>query len=549
MGCSASKSSVSAEPLSSKPKPSALQTLRIVENCLIVWLCDDTHGTERLRQLGYELKVFGNIDTCIDFLAEIDDERVFLIVSSPQPSLERFYALAQIEKIYLFNPTSSTSTAEIHNMDSLYQQLQQDIELCESDLIALTTVPSSSQPSALSTDLTKQEASFLFGQTIKEVTHRLKFESRSKDVLVDFCRTHYANNPTPLSLIDTFANEYRPNRALWWLINPCFISRILNRVHRTHEIDIFYKMGFLLKQVNIQLSHLSEENATSMQNMSTAYYGKTMPSDDFHALIENNEQGFLSFGSFLLTSTHSDTAVSAIRHRLALHPDTTGVMFEIHLDTRLSSQRSPFALLKDISTPNDQICFDFGSIFRITSVERITLDQIDLRRVSLTPIGDDDPQLVRLLASVRTDDVYANPLSFLGKLLMDMKEYRRAEQFFLGLLQDASIRSQPQRSVRVHNGLAANYTHKGEHGKALEHYQQALRLALNYLPPDHVDLAPIYRCIGDSYFHQSDSNAAVRNYEKALELLDGNALHANLDTLNELHARVNRAKQLISSGN
>ena len=535
MGCAASTSSVSIVP-------SARQTIRIVENCLIVWLGDHADGHQRLRQLGYELRAFDNVNACIDFLAGIDDERVFLVVSSAQPSLERFHALAQLEKIYTFDSNSSTSLTDALDIDGLYQQLQHDIELCESDLIALTTVPSSPPPSVLSTDLTRQEASFLFGQTIKEVTHRLKLESRAKDVFVDFCRTHYATNPTQLSLIDTFANEYRPNQALQWLINPCFISRIIHRVLRTHEVDVLYKTGFFLKQMNIQLCHLSEENGTSTEKMITVYYGKTMSSDDFHVLIESNERGFLSFGSFLLTSTRSDVAANAIRHRLALHPDMTGVMFEIQLDTRLSSQRSPFALLKDISRQTHQICFDFGGIFRITSIEQTTV-----RRVKLTPVGDHDPQLVRLLASVRTDDVYANPLSFLGKLLMDMKEYRRAEQFFLGLLQDASIRSQPQRSLRVHTGLGANYTHKGEYDKALEHYQQALRLALNYLPADHVELAPIYRCIGDSYFQQSDSSAAVRSYEKALALLDGNTQHANLDTLNELHARIDRAKRMVSS--
>ena len=43
----------------------------------------------------------------------------------------------------------------------------------------------------------------------------------------------------------------------------------------------------------------------------------------------------------------------------------------------------------------------------------------------------------------------------MGKLFMEMGEYMRAEQFFLGILQDTSVHNQPRRLVRVHNGLAA----------------------------------------------------------------------------------------------
>ncbi|CAF5124461.1 unnamed protein product, partial [Rotaria sp. Silwood1] len=59
---------------------------------------------------------------------------------------------------------------------------------------------------------------------------------------------------------------------------------------------------------------------------------------------------------------------------------------------------------------------------------------------------------------------------------MDMGEYRRAEQCFLEMLNDTSILSQPRRLVRVHNGLGANYLHKGDYASALEHYKQALQV-------------------------------------------------------------------------
>ena len=127
-----------------------------------------------------------------------------------------------------------------------------------------------------------------------------------------------------------------------------------------------------------------------------------------------------------------------------------------------------------------------------------------------------------------------------------MGEFKRAEQCFLSLLEDASVVSQPHRLLRVHNGLGTNYTHRGEYAKALVHYQQALQTTLSYLPPDHPDLAPIYKAIGDTYFSQYSCIFAIDNYEKALELLGHSTQPAgHSDLSRELHVCINKARQSI----
>jgi tetratricopeptide (TPR) repeat protein len=167
--------------------------------------------------------------------------------------------------------------------------------------------------------------------------------------------------------------------------------------------------------------------------------------------------------------------------------------------------------------------------------------------VKLKLIDNDDQQLRRLVASARSDEIHANPASYVGKILMDMGEYRRAERVLLELLQDTIVLNQPPRLGRIHNGLGAVYTCKNEHAKALEHYQQSLQTSLIYLKPDHPNLATIYKAIGDTHLNQSDYIHAVENYEKAIELLEYDTQQIHSDLLADLHTCVNTARQLIES--
>ncbi|CAF4821273.1 unnamed protein product [Rotaria sp. Silwood1] len=556
MGCSSSKNVTpyirSEHLLSDYEKPLSMtktipQTTRFLESCLIIWLYDETmnkfeNEIKHLRKLIYGLKTFNNIDACITFINNVQDEKVFLIISGTYRKLECFHHLSQLEKLYIFNSFQKENDVQhqtlkydiIQNIDNLYKQLQEDIQLCEIDFIPITVVSSLSQDISFSSKLTKQQASFLFGQMIKEIASRFKFESSSRDVLIDFCRMNYMNNDGELCIIDEFAKNYRPNKVLWWLTNRCFISKILNRVQRTREIDIIYKFGFLIKQANIQLNRLYEENASLMKTISVVYRGKTMPHIEFNHTIKNNCGGFLSFTNFLITTCNKKVAIDFVDRRLVMHPDMIGIVFEINIDQTLLNEKNPFALLKDVDMNKDEICFYMSTVFRIESVEQTTYGVMVIWLVKLKQINDNDQQLLHILASTRNPDLHTNQGYFLGKLLIDMEEYRRAEQVLFGLLEDPNFRSQPRRLVRLHNGLADIYTCKNEYIKALNHYRQALQMSLTYLPSDHPDLAPIYKAIDDNHLNQKNSIPALENYEKEIELLEKDTPQVNFKIITDL---------------
>ncbi|CAF3948510.1 unnamed protein product [Adineta steineri] len=539
------------------------QSVRFLENNRIIWLCEESSNmfeneAEQFQKRVYGLKRFNNVDTCLTFITNIQDEKVFLIICGIHRPVECFYHLSQLEKIYIIGSSSNKFNHEktptiqhisIVNINSLYRQLQEDIELSEMDFTLIDTVPVSLQEVSFSSHLIKQEASFLFTQMGKEICYRLKLESGSKDVLIDFCRTHYIDTDEQLRMIDDFAKNYRPNKALRWLINQCFISRILNRVLRTRELDIVYKLGFFLRQTGLQLHRLYEDNASLMKQISIVYRGKTLSSNEFDSLIKNNCGGLLSFPNFLITTINKDVSIDFVHRRLATHPDMIGIIFEIHINDTVADKKNPFGLLKDIDMNRDEVCFHISSVFRMESMEQITTNRMIIWSVKLKLINDNDEQLLRLVASVRIDELLANPVSYLGKLLIDMGEHRCAEQIFLELLQDVSIRSQPQRLVRAHKGLGGLYLYKNEYTTALYHFQQELQTSLIYLQPNHPNLVSIYRKLGDCYLKQCDYIHAIEHYEKAIELLEYDTQKVNSETITDLYNRISDAKQSVRNDN
>ena len=549
MGCSSSQVIL--------PKPVSIneilpQSVRFLENCLVIWISNESmekfeKEQEQLRKCLHGLIIFHHIDGCLTFISSIENEKIFLIISGSSKTIESFQHLSQLERIYVFNTTHLQTNSMkyrdlndeiLTDIDHLCEQLQNDLRLCEMDSIPLTIVLKSSKPIA-----NKEEAAFLLGQMIKEIIHRLKFESGAKDVFIDFCRHYYENNDEQLLIIDDFAKNYRPHQALTWLRRRCFLSQILNRALRTREIDIIYKLGFFIKHLNLQLNRQHDENPSDMKNISFAYRGKTMLYEEFENRLKNASGHLLSFPDFLLATINKELAIDFIHQRLTFHPHRTGVIFQINLDQMVFSEKNPFALLKD--TNQDLICFHMSAVFRIQSIEQTMNNGKIIWVITLKTMTDDDPQFLSLTTSVRSNEMHANPALYLGRLLVDMGEYRRAEQVLLGLLDDPSVRSQPRRLVRAHNGLGAVYTYRNEHTKALYHYQQLLQISLTYLQSNHPDLSSVYSAIGNSYFTQKKYHLAMENYEKAMELLQYSIQPVSAEIVAHLTTRMNEIRCLM----
>jgi len=491
-------------------------------------------------------------------MENIRDEKIFLIVSPEiEQAVRSLDYLPQLEKIYVFHTSSEklddavnqvVQTKIFWNIDKLCQQLRQDVYICELDLIHVIVVPAETQSSVSAPISAKQTAMFLCTQFMKMIALRVKLENEHKGVFIDFCRKHYAPLIEQLQFLDDFENNYRPKNALWWMTNPCFVSRIFHRVLRTYDIDIIYKMVFLIRHIHTQLILLHEKTFSLIKDHSIVYRGKSMSNDEFDMLVKNNCGGLLCFSNFLTANIHKNHAVDFIRRRIDIHLKMTAVLFEIYLDLTIQSTTNVYAFIDNINTDlkseEGEVFFTMGTVFRIESVEQVTDNASNLWTVKLRCIDDNDPHFRRLVASLNSE-VDFNSFSYVGKLLVEMGACDRAEQMYLDLQNDPSLRGQPLRLVRLQDALGVIFTQKGEHMKALEHYQMSLKTSLSYMPPDHPELAVIYKTIGSSYFNNHNYVEALQNYEQSAQLIKSSGQQADQNFVVELNDCIAKTRQLL----
>ncbi|CAF4347161.1 unnamed protein product [Rotaria sp. Silwood2] len=522
---------------------------------MIIWFVDQAATPEKetvlahLRHIVCTLRICTDQDACVTFMTNICEAKIFLILPSDMNSfVERIRHLRQIEKIYIFDKPSNNIDQETFqlNLSTLCEQLRQDVELCEFDCIAVTATP----PLTSNSDSTKQTAEFLYAQLMKELLCQFKLDENAQNILLNFCRQHYAHDNEQLSTIADFEQTYRPQKALVWLNRSCFISRMLHRAQRTREIDAIQKLAFFMKHIHIQISNVFEQTFALTQNPLIVYRGKTMLNDEFEILIKNNCRGLLSCSTFLITNVDKNVAMNFLRRRIATHADRIAILFEIHADPMKHNTMSPFISLDNIDlndeSENSRICFTLSVIFRIESVEKTDEQSMNnMWTVKLILIDDHDPHVYNLIEPLRSNDVHANPLFHLGKLLITMGDYDHAEQFYYKILADTSVLNRPHRLSLMHKGLGSILMYKGEYNKALEYLHKALEVSLSYLPSDHPDLASIYTMIGSCYSHMANYALALDNYKRAMQLMQNNIQPVDQQSIDDVHSCIIHFSELL----
>ncbi|CAF5020517.1 unnamed protein product, partial [Rotaria sp. Silwood1] len=235
--------------------------------------------------------------------------------------------------------------------------------------------------------------------------------------------------------------------------------------------------------------------------------------------------------------------------------DMLGILFQITIDPTVSS--TPFASIQEVSyyKEEEEILFTMHTVFRIGEVRKIdnnpALCQVDLKLTS-----DDDPQLRELTDFIRKE-VSGTGWRRMGKLLLQIGQFDKAEELYIALLEQASDDSDTayiysqlacakkdrgeyteaasllenalkiERKTLPHdhpslshyyNNIALLYNNMGDYSKALEFYEKSHKIYEKALPSNHPDLATSYSNIGQVYNNMGDYSKALEFYEKSLEI-------------------------------
>ncbi|CAF0998044.1 unnamed protein product [Didymodactylos carnosus] len=347
-------------------------------NSVLVWLDDsdvDKYFKKRteLREIIHHIVVFSSINNCIEYISSIDTERVFVIITGTYANefdIEQFHEPANHLLFYLLtkNQTDYKDPVRGHFVDinCLINKIREDYELClfEDSIPVINTDGNSTRI------LNPNEIKLKCLQLLINVLRKMPAPSvHSCHKMLEHCRVYSVDRPRELQKVDDFQTHYSSKCAIKWFTRDCFLHPLISGALRTNNIDMIFDFGFIIADIDEQLSKAPLFNCTPC-GVLEVFRGQLMTADELNVLVRHIG-GYISNNTFFSTTMCSESAVLFAGDYDTRNPLLESVIFEITIIPGNSALNS-FAKTADASFFNDkdEILFTIGNVFKIDAVER-----------------------------------------------------------------------------------------------------------------------------------------------------------------------------------
>ncbi|CAF1432424.1 unnamed protein product [Rotaria sordida] len=459
--------------------------------------------------------MFTDADQCVDFLSDINDGKVFMIVSGAvqlQIILE-IQACPQLDSIYVYCDDQLIHehwAIKIPKVKGVYTQIQSICEELQIDRVHCDR-------SMIPISFNGIDPLFMYTQLLKETLLEIEDDDRTSiKELVDYCRLQDA---APDKKLEKIEREYRHHTPIWWYTGPYFIYSMLNYGLRLMDVNIILKMGFFIQHLHQHIEQLHREQQFGKTTAPfKVFRGQGLSMEDFNKM-KQTEGGLMSFNNFLSTSRQRH--ISLDYSWLALsNANSVGILFVMTIDpTICEKSKIPFV---DVSKggffedTEEEVLFTTHTIFRINQITRIEDNDIDrLWQVNLTLTGNNDHDLNTLTSYLYQDFNWTTGWSRLGAILIQLGEHEKAELLYKILLETASS---DKNHADYNLQIGTMYYNISEYSKALSSYERSVEINKIALPQNHPDLATSYNNIGNVYYNMGEYSQALTSYERSLEI-------------------------------
>ena len=480
----------------------------------------DSNSLNQLRQILNEVKVFNDQDECMDYLTDVTNKKIFMIISNNlimKEFISFIHDFQQVHSIYMYSTTTSIDQSwpkfkgMFSSITTICDSIKNDINRHVYDDSSVSIISSNdlSRP-----NLDKLPASFMYSRILKEILCDIN-DHNSKEDLVHFWHQEYVNNQSMLKTIDEFERTYNAERAIYWYTRVNFVYSILNTALRTLDINVILKMGFFLRDLSQQIKLQHDQQLTNFHEL-IVYRGQGMSKEEFEKL-KNSPNGLLSFNYFL--STSNDRAVSMMYCPIpSQDPNIIPVLFKIELDQ--NSKSVPFCSVEGRTNFSDEeeILFSMNQIFRIVKLENKKYEREDYWEITLKTTNDNDQDLERLTRYIQNEIFETNGWLRLGLLLLKMGELDKAEEIYQFLLNQSN---DSLKFAVIYSQLGLIKHYKEEFDAALAFYEIA-RSSSSFLQLHPMYLSTMYNNMASVYASQGDFDKSLSFYNEATRIENPN---------------------------
>ncbi|CAF3773994.1 unnamed protein product, partial [Rotaria sordida] len=530
---SSQKSASIIKPPTPKKKaksPSLHSEHELNEHIVIIWVDANIDQSKKkyhdsvtkLQRITSVIYTCTNAEQCINYIDNVDDKKVFLIVSDDlgeeivplvydKPQLDSIYIFSQVKRQRLpwVNKWSQKIKHILFDMEDIFQKIKFDSGLVGS-LTSISIIRRIDIPDLVGNEL---DQSYMYTQLLKEILLEMNHDYTSKTKLVEFCREKYTDNILQLNLIDEFNQEYNNTLAIPWYTKESFLYATLNRALREQDIETIMKMGFFLHDLHQRIVDIyNEQSKTRDDNKFMVYRGQGMTPDDIEK-IQTSQGGLLSFNTFLSTTLNEKVSLQ-FAEKAYKNPNVIAVLFQMEINPKISS--IPFAFIDKQSTFHyeSEILFSMHTVFRIMGSQKL---QERFWQVNLVLTSDNDEQLKNIADYMRKELGQGTPMDKLGHLMLKMGEFNQAEEIYAPQL-DSTDEKNWRRHSHLNHQLGYVNSEKGDYKTALLFYEKALKSELDFLPSDDPSLATTYNNIAGVHESLGDYRSALSSYQKALDI-------------------------------
>ncbi|CAF3292822.1 unnamed protein product [Rotaria socialis] len=415
---------------------------RMAKNNWIIWI-DDNFDPEnedhknmltQLQIITNDLHTFTQCDECIDFLTDVQDRKVCLIVSNimGQRIVPLIHDTPKLHSIYIYGNCKLSHESWNNNWNKIkgvyeettpiWNALKTANKQYNQDDISLSFVNVDQAGSIQNLD--QLEPSFMYTQLFKEILLSMQHGQQAKDDFIQFWYKNYIGNPTKLKDIAEFGRDYSPEKSIWWYSRDYFLYRTLNWSLRILEAGAIMKMVFFICDLHRTIESLYKQQGNLYNRANfQVFRGQGLSEADFDKL-KKNKGGLISFNNFLSTSKDRDVSLVFAEGAIG-NCGMVGILFQMSIDPIISS--TPFAFIQEHSYLRDEeeILFSMHTVFRIEDIQKLDsknpIYQVDLKLTS-----DDDEQLHELTEFIQGDDADKIGWSRLGNLLLKIGQFNKA---------------------------------------------------------------------------------------------------------------------------
>ncbi|CAF1259037.1 unnamed protein product [Didymodactylos carnosus] len=459
---------------------------RNLENFVLIWLDSNmikhkNNSEQQLRSLINYSKFFDKLDDCINYMSNIDNEKIYLIVSRvlSERIISRLHSFPQLESIYIlcsnqikhyqmlwtkqYNKIRGTYT----QIQQIYEQLKQDLSHSFHDLISLTTVSSTFDNWINNKNKDKQEISFIYSQILKEIFINCEYNVNVKQDFIEFCRIYYCGNQSELNNIDEFDRNYSSKNVIWWYSRECFLYHILNKALRTQDIPILYKMRFILKDLHQEIQTL---------------HSSTLDNNNDHVITLYRE-----------SIDQSNTRIWNVKLTLPSTEDEQLKKLTDHIKKKINSK---FCLASLGELP-----WQMGDYTKAEEYYCLLLNDS------------------RFEESIERDTLCSHVYNGLGKISECRMEYEKALEYFKQSIEalESHVSVNDPLITSSLNNIGAIYLRQHKYKQALTNFEKSLEIELNMSPCNLEALATGYNNIGEIYRETKQYVVAFDYYKTALE--------------------------------